>query len=122
MTDLVTTISQPASLQLVITPPAEIKTTLQIGQGPAGIRGIQGEQGMPAKPNFLMVMVTADHIAAKAITLPSTPRFEAVVNIVGGTAQKQDIDFVIAEDILSWDSLALELLLEAGDYLSIFYV
>lgn len=46
MNDLVTTISQPASLQLVINPPAEIKTVLQVGQGPAGK---EGDKGLPGE-------------------------------------------------------------------------
>lgn len=42
MSDIVTTISQPASLQLTINPPAQTTTVLQVGQGPAGPRGETG--------------------------------------------------------------------------------
>jgi hypothetical protein len=120
MTALVTTISQPASLQLVVNPPAEIKTTFEIGQGPAGARGLQGLSG--TLPNLLMVQVTAEHILSKSLTLPSVPLNEVFANIVGGTAQKQNVDFIVTGSVVSWESLSLELLLEAGDYLSIFYI
>lgn len=70
---------------------------------------------------FLFIEVTAAQVLARQIVLPSAPQTEVLLNIVKGTLQRQNIDFVVAGNILSWTGLSLELLLEAGDYLSISY-
>ena len=47
MSDIQTTIQQPAAFQLMIQPPAESVTVLQVGQGPSGPRGDPGLSGAP---------------------------------------------------------------------------
>lgn len=70
---------------------------------------------------FLFIDVSAAQVLAKQIVLPSAPQSEVLLDVVGGTLQKQNIDFVVNGNILSWLGLSLELLLEAGNSLSISY-
>lgn len=102
--------------------PAHIWTGTSISwENPDGSFGasvnLKGESG----GNYLTVCLNAAQIAAKQITLPSVPQSEVQMQVVGGTAQKQNIDFFVNSQSLGWDGLALELLLEQGDYLSISY-
>lgn len=70
---------------------------------------------------FLFIEVTAAQVLAKQIVLPSAPQTEVLLDVVGGTLQKQNVDFVVTGNLLSWTGLSLELLLEAGNYLTISY-
>ena len=45
MTSLNLVIQIPQPLQLIVQPPAEIKSTLTVGQGPSGPRGLPGVSG-----------------------------------------------------------------------------
>jgi hypothetical protein len=86
-----------------------------------GDKGDKGDAGEVGSGQCFTMDVTAEHIATKQLTLPSLPRSEVLVHIVSGTAQKQNVDFTVSGLILSWASLSLELILDAGDCLSITY-
>jgi len=69
------------------------------------------------------IEITSSMIADKQLTLP----FEAeestfALTIFGGPLQRRFVDFNIAGDIVSWDTLSLELLLLAGDVICVSYV
>ena len=70
---------------------------------------------------FLFIELSAAQVLAKQIELPSAPQTEVLLVVVGGTLQKQNVDFVVTGNLLSWTGLSLELLLEAGNYLTISY-
>lgn len=68
------------------------------------------------------IELTALDIANKFIEfdfLPSTDSVELFV--IQGINQKQNVDFVVTGQTLSWANLALELLLEVGSFLHISY-
>lgn len=92
-------------------------------RGPQGAKGDTGSTGNTGATggNYLTVCLNSAQIAAKGITLPSIPQSEVQLQVIGGTAQKQNIDFVVSAQALGWSGLALELLLSEGDYLSISY-
>lgn len=69
----------------------------------------------------LTVVLSSSHITAKQFSLPTVPQSEVLMSIVGGTSQKQNVDFIVTGTVLSWAGLSLELLLAVGDYLSISY-
>lgn len=70
---------------------------------------------------FLFIELSAAQVLAKQIELPSAPQTEVLLDVVGGTLQKQNVDFVVTGNLLSWTGLSLELLLEVGNYLTISY-
>lgn len=84
-----------------------------------GARGLAGEAGTAG--HCLTLALDATQIAAKQVVLPTVPLSEVLVSIVGGTTQKQNIDFTVSGAVLSWPGLSLELLLAAGDCLAISY-
>lgn len=45
MSDLQSSIQQPAAFQLTVQPPPETVTMLQVGQGPSGPKGDKGDTG-----------------------------------------------------------------------------
>jgi hypothetical protein len=103
------------------TPTATVVTGLyEVLRGPPGLPGQAGQPGA-AGSTQVSVLITAAHVAAQSITLPSAPQGEVFVSVVGGTDQREDVDFTVNANVLSWHGLAMDLLVEAGDYLSIFY-
>jgi hypothetical protein len=68
--------------------------------------------------------LTAPEAAAKAITLVQTPAAsgEVMLDIAGGGAQFYGDDFVVSVATLSWNGLALDGILSAGDKLRVAYV
>lgn len=67
--------------------------------------------------------ITSTDVLNKSITLEYTPINPAKVDLViyGGTNQRSMVDFVVSGNTLSWDGLALELLIEENQYLCITY-
>jgi hypothetical protein len=67
--------------------------------------------------------LTALEISNKSLTLLNTPLAASLVAVdaIGGGAQDYGIDFTVTGNILSWNGLALDGLLEAGDKLRIKY-
>jgi hypothetical protein len=68
--------------------------------------------------------LTAGEVTAKAITLAQTPAAsgEVMLDIAGGGAQFYGDDFVVSVATLSWNGLALDGILTAGDKLRVSYV
>lgn len=84
--------------------------------------GAKGETGAAGITGYCLTLaLDAAQIAAKQIVLPAAASSEVIVGIVGGTTQKQNIDFTVSGAVLSWSGLSLELLLAVGDCLSISY-
>ncbi len=65
------------------------------------------------------VEITSQHIADKQLILPETPTGRVLFIPYGGVAQRMNHDFYVTGSVLTWDSLALELLLEVGDVIYI---
>jgi hypothetical protein len=84
-----------------------------------GAKGDKGEDSASAQ--CLAVSLSPSQVLTKQIVLPTTPRSTVLLHISEGTSQKQNVDFIVTGAVLSWAGLSLELLLAAGDYLSISY-
>lgn len=87
-------------------------------QGPKGIDGLNGSGYWT--DNFVLTL--AQH-AARAVNLDYTPLDPSKVELVpyGGPEQRSTVDFVVTGNVLSWDGLALELLLDVGSAFSVRY-
>ena len=74
-------------------------------------------------PQHEVVTLTSTHITQKYIQLLSIPSSPTATQLipVGGIQQRYAIDYVIAGNILSWDTLGLDNFLEVGDVLIINY-
>ena len=60
--------------------------------------------------------VTNQDLANKFVTLSRTPAFpdKVELSVFGGIEQRPGVDFVVTGNILSWNALALEMLLDPG--------
>lgn len=67
--------------------------------------------------------LTSTDISNKYIVLDNTPSSPLEVDLIiyGGISQKSGVDFTISGNILDWNSLALELLLETGSIIKTVY-
>jgi hypothetical protein len=67
--------------------------------------------------------ITAPEAAAKALTLAQTPGLatEVALDVISSSAQFYGTDFTVAGTVLSWNGLALDGVLLAGDQVRIFY-
>lgn len=74
-------------------------------------------------PNVEYRTISAPEAAAKELTLAATPNdpTKVMLDTIGGCAQEYSVDYSITDDVLSWDSLGLDGILEAGDKLRIVY-
>jgi len=94
-------------------------------QGNAKIRGtltvVGGIAGNTAV-TYKYVLQAAD-IAAKEITLPSTPLTpsDVTLDVIGGIQQGYTTDFTVTGNVLSWDTLGYETIAEAGDSFVVVY-
>jgi hypothetical protein len=69
------------------------------------------------------IIVTNTMILNKEIELSYIPTLNSVrLSIIGGTEQREGIDFLVVDNIITWHFLALDLLLEVGTILSIDYI
>lgn len=81
----------------------------------------------PIKPSGASITeyitVTSPMLSAKQATLSGTPAVptRVVVDIVGGISQGYTNDFVISGNIISWNSMGLQTLLDIGDILRVSY-
>ncbi len=67
-------------------------------------------------------VLSSDEVAAKEVTLSGTPTHptRTLLDITdGGGSRIYSLDFTVSGDILSWDSLRLDGILEEGDELRI---
>ena len=69
------------------------------------------------------VTISATNIANKFITLPSQPfnPLKVTVDVIGGPAQQQFVDYIINVNTLSWNAMGLETVLSVNDRLRIVY-
>lgn len=67
-------------------------------------------------------VLTPLEIADKAMNLPSTPASVVHISLYGGIEQRQNVDFIVNGNVLSWDTLAMQLLVESGSVMSINYL
>lgn len=97
-------------------------------QGPVGPTGPQGPQGEPgtsaATPVQDNYLVNTTILANKSVLLSETPAdpFKVELIVYGGIEQEPGVDFLVTGSTLSWDGLALELLLEEGNRFSVRYL
>lgn len=68
--------------------------------------------------------LTPQHIADRGVTLSAAPADPSKVEFVayGGPEQRANVDFVVTGTSLSWAGLSLELLLQAGDAITVRFV
>lgn len=100
-------------------------TALEMG----GEQGIPGPPGPPGVGGELVAVdhtITALDIANKGFTLPKEVYSAAgfYLSVFTGVQQQAQVDFLVStgSDLISWDGLALELLLEEGDVIHVRYV
>lgn len=107
-----------------------------ISAGKIWVRGSDGISTLAYKANAAPVSVTSpteqyftteyildsDAVQSKQITLLPPPKGRVRLTVLHGIEQAQNIDFnVDADGVLSWDSLALELLVTEGSMLYVSY-
>ena len=107
-----------------------------IAAGQIWVRGTDGVSTLEYGSNEPPVSVTSpteqyftteyildsDTVQSKQIALIPKPKGRVRLNVLYGIEQAQDIDFNVNGDgVLSWDSLALELLVSEGSKLYISY-
>jgi hypothetical protein len=80
-------------------------------------------QGSTASSVSYQYQVTAGDISANQLTLTSTPTIptNVKVDVVGGCAQANGVDFTVSGNILSWASLGMATAISVNDYLIISY-
>ena len=113
------------SLIQVLDPKVGTPTEVRIG----GEQGLPGPIGMPGVGGELVsvdITITAQMVLDKALTLPKEV-FDAsgfYLSVFTGVQQQAQVDFLVStgSDLISWDGLALELLLEEGDVIHVRYV
>ena len=107
--------------------PAEMKWTLKRWSdnpgGPGGIPSYSSSGGGGGNFKVEYRTLTAGEITAKSITLAETPAVaaETALDIVTGNAQEYGTDFTVAANVLSWNGLALDGVLIAGNQLRVMY-
>jgi hypothetical protein len=69
------------------------------------------------------IVVTADMLVQKYLELQHTPTTEASIELTpaGGPMQIIGLDYLVSGNILSWDNMGLDGVLEAGDMIVILY-
>lgn len=73
-------------------------------------------------PRIEYVTLTQTHVDEKKVTLKESPNQSLIaVDILGGVSQFPDIDFIVVDQELRWESLGLDGLLESGDTMRIIY-
>jgi hypothetical protein len=86
------------------------------------VRAGRGDKGADGNTGYCILhALSAEEVSSKRVALPSAPVGSVLLDVVGGTAQRQNIDFALDGAAVVWSGLSLELLLEVGDCLSISY-
>jgi len=88
-----------------------------------GLLDLTGNGGAApgTKENVYEVTLVTSDITNKYITLPTAPFIpdKTLLTIIGGPMQEYGVDFTISGAVLSWNGLALDGVLVAGDILII---
>jgi len=73
--------------------------------------------------NYITETIHIDQtmISAKGLFLRFSPVSEVFLNILGGTSQKQNVDFHLTTNFLSWDALGMEPLMDTSTVVSVQY-
>lgn len=100
----------PFTGELIATDPLTIKNKKDI-------KDLQDNQYKPQE----VYTLTSEDITNKYITLAVAPTHPELsrLSVIGGCEQAYGTDFVVSGSVLSWDSLPLQSLLQAGDKLII---
>lgn len=69
-------------------------------------------------------VVTPTQLSAGQVTLTDSPADPLKVELIifGGIEQRPGVDFVVTGNVLSWDSLGMELLLDEGTAFTVRYI
>lgn len=78
-----------------------------------GINAVQSE----------IITLSSGMITAKQVTLVGTPKTNQGVLVVpkNGPPQVQDLDYTISGQVVSWDGLGMDGVLEENDILAVYY-
>lgn len=90
-TDLKLIIQPPPVLRATITPPAEFKTTLQVGQGPAGKDGTGGDSHYQHTQTIAEAVWVIDHNLGK---YPSVICFDSANDEIDGVINYPSLNCV----------------------------
>lgn len=92
-------------------------------RGPQGDPGPQGPQGNPANMFAEIVEITSPMVFSRQITLTYLPgnALGVLVDVVGGTSQRQFFDYIVSGQTLSWAGLGLEAVLSVNDVIRVSY-
>lgn len=81
-----------------------------------------GGSGGGGNTIYYEVEVTALMVANKSLTLPDNPVPSSLrLNVYTGVLQRLNVDYTLTGDVVAWDSLGFELLIEEGMVLSFSY-
>ena len=116
-------VANPAAQLTPILPNSVLSNPVAPAQlfGEAALVNLLEKEGRTAEDTFVL---TAQHIANRGVSLSATPANPAKVEFVvfQGPEQRANVDFVVTGTSLSWAGLALELLLQAGDAITVRYI
>lgn len=83
---------------------------------------LQLQSSNVSAPVVLDIVLTATDIANRYIDLPYPPLLNTLqLNVYGGIRQRLNVDFTLTGSRIAWSALALELLIDEGSVLSVFY-
>lgn len=88
-----------------------------------GPKGLKGDPGQGAIQGYDSYVLTTQQIADKKVVLSATPQNTNSVSleVVGAPTQRNSVDYICVGNEVRWASLALELVLEAGDTVIVKY-
>jgi hypothetical protein len=108
-------------------PPGNYAALFSVDANQLGIKAPNGNiTYLKGYPNFFYaqpVVLTAEMIESKQITLLDTPKRDGAILLIpaGGPPQTFGLDFTLNDNILTWDGMGLDGILEENDRLTIFY-
>lgn len=86
------------------------------------IAAIQQAAAANAASVVMNVVLTAQMIADKGLTLPVTPRPDSVeISLTFGSQQMNGVDFYVTGNAVRWDALGLDSILAIGDLIIVKY-
>lgn len=82
-----------------------------------------GTTGGGGGASIASYVLTQGEVGSRSLLLPSTPEVPSrtIIHLESGIAQYPNVDFYIDGDLIRWNGLAMELLVEEGQRLHVTY-